>query len=397
MHKKNLRKAAVLVATLDRDTAAKILRQLRPSQAAQVRLAADQLTDISPAERRQVLNEFLQSGGTQAATAPITRPADTGVELDPSLARKLSPAVAAEDPARFVEPPNSSAPGEDLNLHDADGTALAPLLAGEHPQTIALVLSRLSANTAADVLTRLHPPLQATVARRLLDLDEADPEILHEVEHELSETLRTRLQTAQRRQVGAETLCKILQAATEHDRDQLLRNLRQHELPRDDNPSQQSQPTAASSAVHGEPPLRVKAQDPDPSRMLPQRDTTTQPATLAHDENRGRSMKAPTESRPNHEPNWDFSRVADLADDALRRVMKRIDPDVARLALIGANQGLVDRVLTLFPDPLAKQLQRELTELAPTHLRDVELAQKEVAAVAAHVVETAREEAANNI
>ena len=42
-------------------------------------------------------------------------------------------------------------------LHHADGAALAPLLAGEHPQTIAVVLSRLPVESAAEVLLRLHP------------------------------------------------------------------------------------------------------------------------------------------------------------------------------------------------------------------------------------------------
>ena len=76
-------------------------------------------------------------------------------------------------------------------------------------------------------------------------------------------------------------------------------------------------------------------------------------------------------------------------DDALRHVLKQMDPEVALLALIGANQAVVDRVMTQFPAPLANHLQRQLTEIAPTHLRDVELARKEMVVRAAHVAETA--------
>ena len=367
MDENNLRKAAVLVSALDRDTATQLLRQLRPSQAARVRLAADQLSDVSASERQKVLNEFMHRGAAVGPPAAGALPATGDVALDESLAQKLAASAPTVDAGPLANHAKHSAPCADPcdALHHADGAALAPLLAGEHPQTIAVVLSRMSATSAAEVLTRLHPRLQATVARRLLDLDEADPEILQEIERELESTLREKLHSVQRRHAGAQTLQKIIHAAPTNDRDRLLENLRKYDM-----------------QLHQDVPRDSSTSRDDQRRRVPVNrqadfEPTKAPSLLV------KPLSGEESS------SWDLSRVAELADDALRHVLKQMDPEVALLALIGANQAVVDRVMTQFPAPLANHLQRQLTEIAPTHLRDVELARKEMVARAAHVAETA--------
>lgn len=371
MDEKKLRKAAVLVSNLDRDTAAQILRQLRPSQAARVRMAADQLPEVSEIERQTVLKEFLQKG--TAAPAPDV---PVGVELDGSMVQKLQKVVSGES-AISVEKQKvvaSVAEAEFEVLHHADGAALAPLLAGEHPQTIAVVLSRLPVDSAAEVLLRLHPQLQATVAKRLLDLDETDVEILQEIEKELETTLQRSLRSARRRHAGVQALQKIIQAAPAVDQDRLISNFKKFDLALNDTLDGEGDKFSAAEQFH------VSSSHPKSGKS----DFSFDLAVLQPP---GPS-KAP---QPGTEKirHWEFSRVAELADDALCRVLKEIGPEVARLALIGANQSLIDRVLSQLPDSEAERLQQQLTEIPPTHLRDVELAQKQMASVAAHVGQSA--------
>ena len=79
-------------------------------------------------------------------------------------------------------------------LCEAEEEKLSQLLGGERPQTVALVLSHLPPARAGEVLARFAPPLQVEVVRRLVDLENADPETLREVE----QALETRLAAAVR-------------------------------------------------------------------------------------------------------------------------------------------------------------------------------------------------------
>ena len=99
---------------------------------------------------------------------------------------------------------------------------------------------------------------------------------------------------------------------------------------------------------------------------------------------------SPSPDLPTSPPTtWNFLDVTNLEDDILRRVMQLMDPDVARLALIGANEAFVKRIIDMFPKSVSRQLRRQLTELDPIHLRDVELAQQEMAKIAAGLLEAA--------
>src|SRR6188472_3707459 len=71
----SLRKAAILVTALDGAAADQLLDQMGEQQAARVRNAVMELSDIDPAEQETVLAEFFGKPTRQAA-------ADDGVELE---------------------------------------------------------------------------------------------------------------------------------------------------------------------------------------------------------------------------------------------------------------------------------------------------------------------------
>jgi flagellar motor switch protein FliG len=180
----NIRKAAVLVAALDRESAESILRQLSGDQAALVRRAAADLEDVGAEEQEAVIAEFFRidpsaprKRETRRAESP--RPNDShmaGIELDGSLAARFA------RPRRDVAPPPASHAAPAFRcLEDADCEALAPLLEQEHPQTIAVVISHLPRDKAARLLTRFSAALQAEVLRRLTTLVQLDPESLREI------------------------------------------------------------------------------------------------------------------------------------------------------------------------------------------------------------------------
>src|ERR1044072_8051671 len=80
----NLRKAAVLVASLDRARARQLLDEMSLDQAQLVRETIDGLGPLDPFEQREVIEEFLRIG----PMVPNQQPA--GIELDDGLAARLS-------------------------------------------------------------------------------------------------------------------------------------------------------------------------------------------------------------------------------------------------------------------------------------------------------------------
>ena len=70
-----------------------------------------------------------------------------------------------------------------------DASQLLNFIQDEHPQTIALILSYLSAGQAATILGALVPEKQAEVARRIATMDRTSPDVIKEVERVLESKL----------------------------------------------------------------------------------------------------------------------------------------------------------------------------------------------------------------
>jgi flagellar motor switch protein FliG len=211
-----IRKAAILVASLDRAAAERLLGQLGPERAALVRQTVASVERIDAHERRRVIDEFRRI----EALVPDQCPA--GIDLDGPEARRLArPAAAASADA---EPPFSF-------LRDAAEEQLSALLGGERPQTIAVVLSQLPPERAGAVLGRLPPLSQVEVVRRLAELDGSDRETLREIEQTLLARLSRQFAIERKQAAGPETIAKILAACDNRLAAKILTNLAQHDRP----------------------------------------------------------------------------------------------------------------------------------------------------------------------
>jgi len=145
----NLRKAAVLLQSLSQEQAAALLGKLEPQQAAAVTAEISGLPDVDDAERDVVAREFAEAGVQQICHRQ----------------------AVDHTPFEF--------------LHDLDGHALLDLMADEHPQMIALVLSCLSPSQAAGVIAELTPDQQLSVVCRIATMSEPSPEAVRDVEQGL--------------------------------------------------------------------------------------------------------------------------------------------------------------------------------------------------------------------
>ncbi len=123
-----IRKAAVLLRSLDADTATTLLEQLTSDEAEAVRTAIRSLGPIDPEEQADVAAEFRRVAPMQAAGGVELQLTTGAGGLDRGNSRRFE----------FLD----QAPIE----------ALVPCLAREHVQTIAVVLSNLRPERAGEVL-----------------------------------------------------------------------------------------------------------------------------------------------------------------------------------------------------------------------------------------------------
>jgi len=225
--KEGLRKAAILVAGLDRKTADEMLDQMTPEQARQVRQMMVDLGEIDPAEQRRVVDEFFRIGPLVPEKEP------PGIELDVRPARGYR-AGYASPPEGFlshVDPPEptyaNARPFQSLS--ETETAQLARVLADERPQTIALVLAHLPPERAGSVLGRLSDADQVDVIHRLVDMEETDPEVLRDVERALQMRLSRQVPMQRRRVAGLQAVHGILEASDSHVGMQILENLAAHD------------------------------------------------------------------------------------------------------------------------------------------------------------------------
>jgi flagellar motor switch protein FliG len=86
-------------------------------------------------------------------------------------------------------------------------------------------------------------------------------------------------------------------------------------------------------------------------------------------------------------PPIDFNDLIVLDDVALAKVFRAADPQVTLLALTGASRQLVDRILGRLPIREAKTIRRQMEQLGPTRLSDMERAQRQLAELAGQMAD----------
>jgi flagellar motor switch protein FliG len=330
-----LRKAAILISSLDARSADALLDQMEEAAARRVRDAVMWLDDIEPQEQERIIGEFL-TGNETSAPFQATNYSGDGVELIFSGAGAESPATANKSPA-LATPPFEF-------LKEAAADVVARQLLREHPQTAAVVLAHLPPQRAADIASAMPPDVRSDVLRRIGDIDETDADIVREIERGLESVLRYELLASKKQGAGIHTLTAIL-GALDKNRGNLMP---------DSSP--------AAEEVHEPPPVAPRKPNENnvfapPVNRLPRAETL--PARKV-----------------------EFHELALLDNRAWARVLSAADTQVALLALAGAPPEFVNRLLAQLPPRDAKLLAQRMEQVGPVRLRDIEHAQARLARIA---------------
>ena len=199
-----LRKAAMLLIVLGEQTSADLLTRLSEEDVNKVSREVAKLTSISTEQAEGVLNEFhsistagdyVARGGIEFARKLLMR------AFEPDMARKLLD--------RLTKALGSEAASFDA-IQKADPQQLAKFIHNEHPQTIALVLSHLSANQAAALLTSLPKELRWDVSQRMASLDQISPEIILKIAGVIGQKLKALGEFSRESYGGVRAVAEVL-------------------------------------------------------------------------------------------------------------------------------------------------------------------------------------------
>ena len=176
-----MQKAAILFIIVGPERASKVFKFLKEDEVEQLTLEIANTKNITPSVKDEVLDEFYEvclaqqyvtEGGISYANDLLEK--SFGAEKAREIIGKLTDSLQVR-PFEFVR--------------KTDPSQLLNFIQDENSQTIALILSYLSAGQAATIVSALSPDKQADVAKRIAQMDRTSPDTIRDVEHVLERKL----------------------------------------------------------------------------------------------------------------------------------------------------------------------------------------------------------------
>ncbi len=351
-----MRKAAILIASLDEALADRMLAEMPTSAARAVREMIERLGEVDAEEARDIVDQFRQDSYS-------TVPHDSqGVELDASLLARIE----QHDDSDFEKPIE-----KDRNLladfTDAEAATIVDALSCEHPQTVAVVISRLDQVAAARILSLLSPNLQVEVLERVAEHDLADVQSLYVVESHLAQWINQKRQRTERMAAGAELAQRILQETPEKDRAAILGRLESRNsrlAKRIGSPEKSARP--ATETLSSRPKISREQ-----FRQSARRRLATKINAVAESQQLAKPQQAPLANA--------LDELEKCDDATLLGALTQTDRQIVTLALAGASEELMKRILRRLPRREAKEFRKRLRDIGPTRLSDMLAAQQQLA------------------
>ncbi len=305
-------KAAILLVLLGEEIASQIYRHLSEQDLQRLTEAIAELEYVDPQTALTVLEEYHRMAITQDYLA------QGGTEY----ARKLLVKAFGEEGARHLLVQVSRAAemsaGKLDSLQKSDPQQLARFLAGEHPQTIALILAHLEAKPATELLMRLPDTLRADSVKRMAQLRMFSPEIAQKVATSLNQRLEALGEQHRRAYAGFQGVADLL------------------------NRMEPNQAKVILEAIEKE----------DPKVALSIRNLM-----------------------------FTFQDLIGVPEAGIREWLGQLDKKTLALALRGAGEDLKNYIFKSMSARAVEMLKEDMEVLGPVRSRDVNQAQREAVAV----------------
>lgn len=305
-----IQKAAILMIALGPEHSAGVVKHLGETEIEQLTLEMANVGRISPEQRDQVVEEFYQmcmandyisQGGIEYAREVLeralgeTRAFEIISRLSTSLKMRPFDLVRRTDPKQLFS-----------------------FIQGEHPQTIALIMTHLPVDKAATLLASLSPERQADVAKRIATMGRTSPEVLKEIEKVLERKISSLAPTDYTASGGIQSIVDVLN---------------------------RTDPGTVKVVMDS-----LEVDDPDLAELIK------------------RQM-------------FVFEDIVMLDDRGIQLVLREVETKDLGLALKGSNPEVVQRILANMSSRASQMLKDDMEFMGPVRLRDVEEAQQRIVKV----------------
>lgn len=302
-----LQKAAVLMIALGPEKSAAIFKHLKEEEVEELTLEIANTRSITPQVKEEVVNEFYQVCLAQQYIA------EGGINYAKELLEKSFGAEKAMDVIGKLTASLQVKPFEFVRKTDA--TQLLNFIQDEHPQTIALILSYLSAAQSALIISALPPDRQSDVAKRIAVMDRTSPEVIKEVEKVLESKLASLVNQDYTIIGGVDAVVEILNTVDRGTEKHIMETLEIEE------------PELADE-------IRKKM--------------------------------------------FVFEDILLLDDRAIQRVLRDVDNGDLAIALKGSNEEVQNAIFNNMSKRLAVMIKEDMEFMGPVRMKDVEEAQQKI-------------------
>ncbi len=302
-----LQKAAILMIALGPEKSASIFKHLKEDEIEELTLEIANTRSITPQVKDEVVNEFYQVCLAQQYIA------EGGINYAKELLEKSFGADKAMDVIGKLTASLQVKPFEFIRKTDA--AQLLNFIQDEHPQTIALILSYLSAAQAAVIVSALPPDRQADVAKRIAVMDRTSPDVIKEVEKVLESKLSSLVNQDYTIIGGVDAVVEILNTVDRGTEKHIMETLEIEE------------PELADE-------IRKKM--------------------------------------------FVFEDILLLDDRAIQRVLRDVDNSDLAIALKGSNEEVQNAIFNNLSKRLAVMIKEDMEFMGPVRMKDVEEAQQKI-------------------
>ncbi|MCB1666997.1 MAG: flagellar motor switch protein FliG [Porticoccaceae bacterium] len=307
-------RAAIFLLGVGEEGAASIMRHMAPKEVQRVGEAMAKLSDISDEQISAVVREFSEK---------VSQVNPIGIGASDFTKRVMVQALGENRARTMLNKVMQGSSGNGLDaLKWMDARAVANLIKNEHPQIIAIVLTSLDDDHAAQVLSMLPESLRTNVVLRIAKLDMIDPAALHELDQVLEKQLGMTQDVPPARVDGMSSAAAILNHLDSEQEADLLE--------------------------------AMKLADSELGEKI-------------------------------QELMFVFDNLNALDDRGFQRLIREIAVDSLVIALKGVDPQLQNKFFKNMSSRAAEMLKEDLESKGPVKLSEVEAAQKEILTIAARL------------
>ena len=194
-------KAAIFLLAMGEEFTTSFFKELDEKSIQKVGKYMSDITYVSSDIVNIVTNEFLKNFNSDVNLAV------SGKDFLQQVVSKTLDEETAREVFKVIGNESTSTPFRDLAYVPTD--KLFNMIKGEHPQTIALILSYLPHEKSAEILNLLPEGDKADIALRIVTIGQVQDELIREVDEALKNDI-SKIGTATRKFDGVEILASIL-------------------------------------------------------------------------------------------------------------------------------------------------------------------------------------------